>query len=312
MSDSPSITPPVPPVRLSLRRDPGRLPFIVMSLLPAFLFLGLFLYQPIVETFRLSLHKADGIGAETWVGIDNYRKLFGDPEFQAGLVHVFTWAFWSVVIQIPLAFVISFSLTHYVNRFTKPLRAIYYLANILPSAITAMLGKFVFSSTNGIIPQIAETLGLRALGAIDFFGDPDIAFWTVFALATWAYTGFPVIYLMARIEQIPKELQEAAELDGATGWKYAWHIVLPQLGFAFRILAVLCTVGSLKLFDLPYMLTSGGPGNATVTLGITLYRDGFINWQYGKAAAIGVVIFVLSLAFTVVQFSVKGKEGKTS
>ena len=92
--------------------------------------------------------------------------------------------------------------------------------------------------------------------------------------------------------------------------RYGWSVVLPALSYPLRILGVLMVVGSLKLFDLPYLMTTGGPGNATVTLGITLYRHGFINWQYGKAAAIGVVILVLSLAFTVVQFSWRGKESE--
>ncbi len=196
------------------------------------------------------------------------------------------------------------------NKATGPLRVIYYLANILPSAITAMLGKFVFGPTNGIISSVARSLKIEWLQNVDFLGNPDIAFWTVFAVATWTYTGFPIIYLMARIEQIPKEIREAAELDGATGWRYGWNVVLPALSYPLRILGVLMVVGSLKLFDLPYLMTTGGPGNATVTLGITLYRHGFINWQYGKAAAIGVVILVLSLAFTVVQFSWRGKESE--
>lgn len=283
--------------------------FVGLCLLPAVLFLGVFLYYPIVETFRLSFMRASGLGGETFIGIQNYKSLAGDPEFQAGLINVFSWAFWSIVIQIPLSFFIAFSLTFYVNRLTKPLRAIYYLANVLPSAITAMLGKFVFSPNNGILASLGEAFGWTWLTSIDFLGDKNVAFWTVFTVATWTYTGFPIIYLMSRIEQIPTEIKEAAELDGVTGWRYAFSIVLPDLGYPMRILAVLCTIGSLKLFDLPYMMTTGGPGNATVTLGITLYRHGFINWQYGKASAIGVVIFLLSLVFTIVQFSWQSREG---
>jgi ABC-type sugar transport systems, permease components len=283
--------------------------FIALCILPAMLFLCVFLYYPIVETFRLSFMRSTGLGDDVFIGIQNYKNLFMDTEFQAGLVNVFGWAFWSIIVQLPLAFFIAFSLTFYVNTMTKPMRAIYYLANILPSAITAMLGKFVFSPTNGIITSIGGALGWKWLSDIDFLGSQNLAFWTVFTVATWTYTGFPIIYLMARIEQIPKEIKEAAELDGVTGWKYAFNIVLPNLSYPMRILAVLCTIGSLKLFDLPYMMTTGGPGNATVTLGITLYRHGFINWQYGKASAIGVVIFVLSLVFTIVQFSWQNKEG---
>lgn len=293
----------------SKKFDGPRAAFIACCLLPAVAFLVIFLYYPIEETFRLSFMRSTGLGNESFVGFTNYLKLWDNEEFRAGLLNVFAWAFWSILIQIPISFMIAFSLTYYSNRLSRPLRAIYYLANILPSAITAMLGKFMFSSTNGFIPKLAADLHLDWLVGIDFFGDQNVAFWTVFMIATWTYTGFPIIYLMARIEQIPTEMREAAELDGAVGWRYALQIVLPQLRYPMRILAVLCTVGSLKLFDLPYMLTTGGPGNATVTLGITLYRDGFINWNYGKASAIGVVIFLLCLFFTIAQFSMGRKKG---
>jgi raffinose/stachyose/melibiose transport system permease protein len=292
------------------RRDPGRRAFVFLAILPALLFLAVFLYDPIEETFRLSLMKTAGLGDEVYVGLDNFAKLFRNEEFLAGLLHVFEWAFWSVVIQLPLAFLIAFALTYFTNRFTGPLRAIFYLSNVLPSAITAMLGRFVFTPKTGIIASLAQALGWEWLANVDFLGDPRLAFWSVFAIATWAYTGFPIIYLMARIEQIPQEVREAAELDGASAWRYARSIVLPDLAYPFRVLAVLCTVGSLKLFDLPNMMTTGGPGNATVTLGITLYRHGFINWNYGKAAAIGVVIFILSLVFTVLEFSLGRKKGE--
>lgn len=292
-------------------RDRGRAPFVLLFLLPAFLFLAVFLYYPIEETFRIAMTKSTGMGSEAYVGFDNYAKLFVNEEFLAGLWHVFGWAFWSVLIQLPLAFLVAFSLTFYANKLTGPLRSIFYLSNVLPSAITAMLGRFIFAPKFGVISSLATGLGWKWLGSVDFLGNKDLAFWSVFTIATWAYTGFPIIYLMARIEQIPAELREAAELDGATGWRYAWHIVLPDLNYPLRILAVLCTVGSLKLFDLPYIMLTGGPGNATVTLGITLYRHGFINWNYGKAAAVGVVIFLLSLGFTVAQFSLgQSREGE--
>jgi len=288
-----------------------RRPFVILCLVPAFLFLLVFLYYPIEENFRLSLMKASGLGDETYVGLDNYARLFASEEFLAGLAHVFVWAFWSVVIQLPLAFLIAFSLTYYSNRLTGPLRSIFYLSKVLPSAIISMIGLFFFTPKTGILPNIGKALGLKGLAALDVLGNPSTAFWGVFAVACWAYLGFPIIYLMARIEQIPREIREAAELDGATGWRYAWSVVLPDLAYPLRILAVLATVGSIKLFDLPNLMTVGGPGYATTTLGVILYRQGFINWNYGKAAAIGVVIFVLCLGFTIVQFSLGNRKEVT-
>jgi raffinose/stachyose/melibiose transport system permease protein len=291
------------PLAASRRIDWSKLWFKTLLLLPAFLILGIFMYYPIVETFRISLMRASGLGAETYIGLQNYIKLLSNEEFLAGFVHVFQWAFWSVIIQIPLAFFIAFACTNYKSRLTGKLRSIYYLANVFPSAVTAMLGTFIFAPNAGVIVTFAKTIGWKWLERIDFLGDPKIAFWSIFALATWAYLGFYIIYLMANIDQIPVELGEAAAIDGANKWQYARYIVIPQISFPIRILAILCTVGSIKLFDLPWMVLSGGPGNATVTLGITLYREGFLNWQYGKAAAIGVVILLVSLIFTVAQFS---------
>jgi raffinose/stachyose/melibiose transport system permease protein len=291
------------------KKDVSRRIFIILMLIPAVFFLLAFLYYPIEETFRLSLMKSTGMNIPTFYALNNYIRLFQNKEFLAGLLHVFQWAFFSVIIQIPLAFFIAFSVIEYKNRVTRPLRAIYYLANVLPSAITAMLGIFIFSGANGVITTLATKLNIEWLAKIDWLGDPSIAFWSVFAVATWTYTGFPIIYLMARIEQIPMEIREAAQLDGATGWNYAWHIVIPMCSYPIRILAVLCTVGSLKLFDLPQLMTAGGgPGDATKTLGTILYNQGFRNWQYGSAAAVGVIILLLSLGFTIAQFSWRTKE----
>lgn len=294
------------------KRDWSGVAFQAAFLLPALVFLATFMYYPIEETFRLSLMRASGLGDTVYIGFENYIRLLGDAEFRAGFVNVLRWAFWSVVIQIPFSFFIAFSLTAYRNSVVRRLRAIYYLANILPSAVTAMLGRFIFAPRYGVIATLAALLNWTWLSRIDFLGDARLSFWSIFGVATWAYTGFGIVYLMANIEQIPRDLREAAELDGANRWQYARYIVIPAVSYPIRILAILSTVGSLKLFDLPYLLTQGGPGYATTTLGIILYKQGFTNWQYGRAAAIGVVIFLLSLVFTIALFSMQRKEGSIS
>lgn len=285
------------------KRDWYGLGFIVLFLLPALVILGAFMFYPIKETFRLSFMRSSGFGEEIYVGWLNYQRIFTSPEFRQGLINVFKWAFWSVVIQIPLAFFIAFTCVNFRTRLISRLRGVYYLSNVLPSAITAMLGVFIFSPTSGVIKTFAKSVHWQWLERIDFLGDPNIAFWSLFALATWAYMGFGIIYLMANIEQIPSEIREAALIDGATQFQYAWRIVIPHVSYALRVQAILATVGSIKLFDLPYMVTLGGPRNATVTLGITLYREAFLNWQYGRGAAIGVIIFLICLVITILQFS---------
>ncbi len=296
--------------RARRKTDWPRILFILLMLLPAFAALGVFMYYPIEETFRLSLNRASGLGDTEYVGLANFRQLFANEEFQAGFLNVLLWAFWSVVVQIPLAFFVAFSLTNLNNGVTRPLRAIYYLANILPSAITAMVGSLVFGNTNGVISSLARNLNITWLQKVDFLGDMRLAFPTVFIVATWMYSGFYIVYLMARIEQIPTEIREAALLDGADGWRYARAIVLPMVRYPLRIIAVLCIVGSMKVFDLPFLMTRGGPADATKTLSIILYNRGFRDSQYGLAAAVGVVIFALSLVFTILQFSLQRRKGE--
>ncbi len=296
-------------VKYQKKRDWNLIIFKSIFLLPALAFLVIFMYYPIEETFRLSTMRATGLGDTVFIGFENYFRLFKNEEFLTGLVNVLEWSFWSVVIQIPLAFFIAFSLTVYKNRLVGPLRAIYYLANILPSAITAMIGRFVFAPRFGVIATVSEKLNWTWLGRIDFLGDANIVFWSIFTIATWAYTGFGIIYLMANIEQIPKEIQEAAELDGANKWQYARHIAIPMVAYPIRILAIISTIGSLKLFDLPWLLTSGGPGYTSSTLVVSLYKQGFVNWQYGRASAIGVIVFLLAFIFAITQFSLQGKDG---
>jgi ABC-type sugar transport system permease subunit len=108
------------------------------------------------------------------------------------------------------------------------------------------------------------------------------------------------------------EIREAAFLDGANKWQYAWRVVIPMVSLPLRILAILATVGSMKLFELPFLMTRGGPGYTTATLGIVLYKRGFLQFQYGRASAVGVSIFLLSLVFTIIQFSTTVRERRAA
>ncbi len=293
-------------------RDWNRTIFKVLLLSPAVGFLLFYMYYPIEETFRLSFTNSKALGATSYIGLQNYIRLLGDEEYVTGFFNVIKWAVASVAIQIPLCFFVAFSLVVYANRINRSLRAIYYLANVLPSAITAMLGQFIFAPGYGVLNSLADALGWQWLGSIDFLGNVNIVFWSVFAVATWAYTGFGTVYMMANIEQIPMEIREAAYLDGANRWQYMWRVVIPMVSLPLRILAILATVGSMKLFELPFLMTTGGPGYTTATLGIVLYKRGFLQFQYGRASAVGVTIFLLSLVFTIIQFSTTVRERRAA
>jgi raffinose/stachyose/melibiose transport system permease protein len=282
--------------------------FRIILLIPTLLLLCVFMFYPIIETFRISLTKSTGFGPETFIGFQNYIKIFSDEDFIAGFIHVLQWAFWSILIQIPISFFIAFICSVYKTPVIKSLKSIYFLGNVIPLTIIATLGLFIFMPNSGAIVTLSKILKWGWLESIDFLGSSKMAFWTLFFMATWAYIGFQIVYFMANVDQIPSEIYEAAMIDGATKRQYAWYIAIPQVLPAIRIQILLSAIGSIKLFDLPWIMTVGGPGNATYTLGIVLYKMGFNNQQYGKGAAVGVVIFFLCLIFTVIQFSIQNKE----
>ncbi len=279
--------------------------FRVLMIFPALLMLAVFMFYPIFETFRLSLTNSSALGATEYIGMNNYFHLFRNADFLAGLSHTVQWAFFSVIIQVPLSFFIAFACVMFKTPVIRWLRSVYYLGNVIPVAIVCMIALFILGPNTGALVTLANTLDWKWLANIDFIGNAKNAFPTLFTVATWAYIGFGIVYLMACIDQIPAELSEAAMIDGANKWQLAWHVVLPQVSYAVRIQALLAVVGSIRLFELPWLITVGGPGNSTTTLGIELYKQGFLNWQYGIGAAIGVIIFLLSLGFTVLQFSLK-------
>jgi ABC-type sugar transport system permease subunit len=279
--------------------------FSSLFLIPALALLFIFMFYPIIETFRISATKATGIGGEEYVGFQNYARLLKNDDFIASFIHVFQWAFWSIVIQIPLAFFIAYACSIFKSKLMKTLKSIFYMANFIPMAIIAMIGLFIFMPNVGAIATLSKTLGWKWLENIDFLGGQNVAFWTCFFMATWVYIGFYIVYLMANIDQIPVEIREAAIIDGANKWQYARYIVIPHISFPLQILVLLSAIGSFKVFELPWLMCVGGPGNATETLVMFLYKEGFLNWQYGRGAAVGVVIFALCLVFTVVQFSIQ-------
>jgi ABC-type sugar transport system permease subunit len=292
--------------------DWSKFSFKYLMLLPTFVLLIVFMFWGIEETFRQSLFASIGLGPEQFVGLANYAQIFTDPDFLASIWHVAQWAFFSVLIQIPFSFFIAFVCTNYQGRYVRLLRSVYYIGNILPLTIIATLATFIFMPDAGLMASIAKGLHWTALGNVDFLGDPTNAFWSLFALATWAYVGFQIAYFMANINQIPAEHYEAALIDGANRWQYARFIVIPQVWPAIRIQILLVVLGCIKLFDLPWLVEKGGPVvngiNTTGTVVIYLYKQGWNNAQYGVGAAVGVVLFVLCLIVTIVQFVTQKRE----
>jgi raffinose/stachyose/melibiose transport system permease protein len=280
------------------RRSGGRRKAAELSLFvgPAFLLYSAFVLAPIVLAFYYSAYNWNGISALTnYLGLANYRRAFHDPVFLESLRHNFYIVFLSIVIQLPLALGVA-SLLNAKLRGRAVLRTIFFAPYVLSEVITAVIWQLILQP-DSLADKVLKTLGLGSL-VQGWLSDPKIALWTLFVVATWKYIGFGIILLLAGLQGIPAELTEAAEVDGASRWAIFRHIKLPLLGSTIRIWAFLSIIGSLQLFDLVYILTGGGPINATSTMVTYMTDHGFHRYQFGYGSAIAVVLFLISFVIS--------------
>ncbi|MDS0136858.1 MULTISPECIES: sugar ABC transporter permease [unclassified Amycolatopsis] len=288
--------PPAPAVRARAKRSGlGKRLELVVLLGPALLvFIG-FVLVPIGIAAFYSLFKWNGFGAlDDFVGFDNYADAFSGTVFQSAIVHNLIIAGLSIVVQLPL----SIGLAMLLNRKLKGravLRALVFAPYVLSEAITAVIWSLMLQP-NSFADQVLKSAGLGGL-IHNWLADPGIVLYTLFAVITWKYIGFGIILLLAGLQGVPAELREAAALDGASAWQTTRHVVLPLLGPTIRIWIFLSVIGSLQLFDIVWIMTTGGPANASTTMATYLIDHGFKRYEFGFGSAVAVILFVICFLF---------------
>jgi lactose/L-arabinose transport system permease protein len=290
---------PRPPRRRRRRSSIGH-PRITpyLFLLPTIvLFLGFKLY-PYLSAFWTSLTSNIG-GVITFVGLDNYLRLLEDPLFYKALGNTAL----ILVVQVPLMLALGIVLSVAFNSLLLKGRAFFRMAFFVPIVMGlvayGILFSALFDSSAGIVNEL---LGYVGIGPIPWLVDPFWAKISIVLAMTWHYTGQNAIIYLAQLQSIPGELYEAAQVDGANGWQRFVNITLPGLRPALLLTVVLSTIGTLQLFDEPYVLTNGGPDNATLTVGMYLYQNGFKYFDFGYASAIGYALTVIIAVVSLIQF----------
>lgn len=276
---------------------------IVLFLLPAVVLFVLLVLAPIGIAAVTSLYFWDGLTAPRFIGIDNFVRLFTDPLeapiFRGDLVRHFILIVLTLILQLPLALALALLLNQRLAG-RAVFRVIFFLPYILSEAITAVLFLLMFSPNLGITNQLIETLGIdrsSVLWLAQPFSEPSAVLYALFFVMTWKYFGFYMILYLAARQNIPHELTDAAQIDGASDWQVFRYVTLPLLAPTIRITGFLAVIGTIKLFDLIWIMTNGGPLHASETMAITMFRHGFVRHEIGYAAAISVVIFLISLTF---------------
>ncbi len=271
---------------------------LVLLLSPGLLlFLG-FVLAPIGVAAYYSFYNWNGFGPlNDFVGFKNYHDAITGPVFQGAIVHNLIIAGLSVALQLPL----SIGLAMLLNRNLRGrafLRLVVFAPYVLSEAITAVIWLLILQP-DGFMDDILRSVGLGSLVHL-WLADTSIVLYTLFVVITWKYIGFGIILLLAGLQGVPVELREVAAIDGASQWQTTRHIVLPLLGPTIRIWIFLSVIGSLQLFDLVWIMTLGGPANASSTMATYLIDHGFRRYEFGYGSAVAVILFIICFAFALV------------
>jgi raffinose/stachyose/melibiose transport system permease protein len=267
----------------------------VLLMGPALVLFVLFVLLPICVAAYYGLFNWSGYGAlSDFVGLHNYRLVLDDQVFRQSLLHNVIIAVLSLVIQLP----ISVALALLLNRRMRGgsfLSLAVFAPYVMSQATTAVLWSLMLQP-GGFVDQLLKAVGLGGL-VHQWLADPSIVLYTLFVVLTWQFIGFGIILLLAGLQGIPAELREAAAIDGASPWQATRRITLPLLGPTIRIWIFLSMIGSLQVFDVVWIMTVGGPANASSTMVTYMIQNGFRSLEFGYGSAVAVILFIISLVF---------------
>lgn len=274
--------------------QPGDRAFAYLTLLPSAALVLMLIAVPTVAIFALSFQDVPlGRISGPYVGLDNFRRLLDDPDFYAALGNTFVWVFGSVALEMTLGVALAL-LLHQTFRMRWLARAIILAPYLLPTIVAVLIWRYMFDDIVGIANHILISAGLLS-APVQWLTSPRVAMFSVILIGTWKFAPFVVIAILGILQAIPTEQYDAAKLDGASAWQRFARITIPHILPVFVLTALLRTIWSFHKFDLIYLLTGGGPINATTTLPILVYVKGFHDFDAGGAAAVALVMLALIL-----------------
>ncbi|MFG3053402.1 carbohydrate ABC transporter permease [Kitasatospora sp. NPDC048239] len=292
---------PLPAAHRRARLRRKALPYLLLA--PALATFAAFKAYPIVSSFLLSL--TTGSGAATHgAGAANYRRLLHDPLFWTALRNTAR----ILAVQVPLMLALALGMAVALNSALVRWRTVWRLGVFMPAVTglvaTGVMFAFLLNTKDGAVNHLLKALGLPA---VDWLGSPFWAQMAVVLVLTWHYTGYNAVIYLAGLQGIPKELYEAAMMDGAGALRRFRSVTVPALRPVLLFTVVLSTIGTLQLFDEPYVLTHGGPDNATLTVSMYLYMNGFRYFDFGYASAIAYALTLLVSVLGAVQMRLMGE-----
>ncbi|GAA3813951.1 sugar ABC transporter permease [Sphaerisporangium flaviroseum] len=283
-------------VRRGLRRNLTAYGFLCGALI-CFAF---FSWYPMVREFLLSFQKTNFVGPPEWVGLDNFRTVIEDSAFAPAWINTAAFTGLALVFGYAVPFVAAIVLNE-LRHAKAYLRFVVYLPVMLPPAVAVLLFKWFYDPGAGLFNQILDLAHLPALSWLD---STSTALISLVIVSTWMNLGTGTLIYLAALQSIPSELYEAAELDGAGLFKRVWHVTIPQTKLILLVMLLLQIVATMQVFIEPYLLTGGGPENATVTVAYLMYQYAFSFGNFGGGGALGLMLMVVLMVFSAIYLRV--------
>ena len=267
---------------------------ILSFILPGLIIYICIVIVPIFNTIDHSSFKLNILGSKIFIGIENFVNLFTkDKIFIKSMKNTFLLMLSSLVVQTPLAILLAVALSGKI-KFKRYYKTVFFMPNIIASVAIGLLWTFIYNPEFGIINRFLEGVGLGRFTRL-WLADMKTVMPSIIVVICWQFIGYHMILYLAAIENIPKDLKEAALIDGVNSVKMIWYITLPLIKHMIGIDVVLMATGSLRFFDLIYVMTNGGPNHASEVIASYMYYKSFRDYQYGYGSAVSVVLLVLCL-----------------
>jgi len=276
-----------------------------LLLLPSLIIYTIFVVVPSVASVILSFTDYNLLAKPNFIGLSNYLKLLNDEIFWRSVVNTIKYALGSILFSMVMGLVLAVLLDQKLKG-TKIFRAVFYLPNVISVIAASMAWLYIYDPVNGVLNIFLQLVGLSP---INWLRDPNYAMPALIAMNVWRLTGFAMIVYLSGLQTIPNYVYEAATIDGASKLRQFFSITIPLLAPTTFFLVVMLTIFSFQVFDQVYVMTNGGPMNTTTTIVHQIYKNAFEGYKMGYASAMSVVLLIIILLITLVNFKYGGRGG---
>jgi ABC-type sugar transport system permease subunit len=267
-------------------------------LAPAFLLIITFIAYPLVRSLILSLYEWNGITQPQFIGLTNFKFLFQDDTLFKALYNTIAFSVLTTAGTVTIGFLLAVAIERRVMGWSF-FKVIYFLPVMMSITVVGLLWGQLFDPTFGPINVFLKALGVAKPPV--WMGDPKVALYAIIGVTIWQFSGFPMIVFLAAMEGIPLDIHDAATIDGVNTWGRITRIIFPMIKHVIAVIVMIQIIFSLKVFDIVWVMTQGGPGESTTVLGIYLYRNAFIYTHFGYGSAVAVfmaaIIFAISMLY---------------